>query len=346
MKLKQFQKYLREQQIDLAFLIHPDINITYFTQIKPSFAFLVINQGSASLYLTKLDQRHNFKQISIKTINENWENKLMDKKIKKVGLNYASITVAYFRKLKKIFPKAKFVDISRELLGLRERKIPDEVKKIKHACRITDISFQELVNELDKKKLKTEQDIALFLERKMQELNAEPAFPTIVAMGKNAAAPHYQTGKQKLKRGFLLIDFGACCKNYCSDMSRVLFLGTMKKIEMKLYNLLLETQIKSLQRIKEGVALHELEEFARKRLGDHSSYFIHSLGHGLGLEVHEQPSFSKEQGKKIASGQVFTIEPGIYLPQKFGLRIEDTLLFDRKAEILTNSAKKLIKIRL
>ena len=345
MKLKAFQSYLRKEKIGLAILTDQDVNITYFTRVKPSFAYLFISPRSANLYLTKLDKKPKLKEISVRILDKDWKNKL-NKNVKKIGLNYASITIAYSKKLKKSFPKAKFVDISKQLMELRATKTNEECKCITKACQITDFAFQELIKELPKKRLKTEQEVADFLERKIKFWGGELAFPTIVAMGKNAAIPHHITSQQKLKRGFLLLDFGAKYDYYCADMSRVLFLGTPSKEETKMYNLLLETQKGAIKQIKENKSFVEIDEFTRKQLGKYSSYFIHSLGHGLGLDIHENPSYLKENNYKIKPGHVFTIEPGIYFPGKFGLRIEDTIVFDGQIKILTKSRKELIKVKI
>ncbi len=351
MKLVEFQKQIKKQKLDLIFLVDQDINITYFTQFKPSFSILTIYPQKVELYLTSLDQKPKLKNIIIKPLKKGWEKKLFNVKInkkvnnvKKVGINKGSITVSYLEKLKKIFPKAKFVDVASQMRELRTQKTDFEIKLIKKACQITDFAFSELVKELKKSKLKTEKEVAFYLEQKMAEKGAEPAFPTIVAMGKNAAVPHHVTSNSKLKRGFLLLDFGAKYKNYCSDMSRVLFLGTARKSEKETYNLLLSAQEKAINNIKLGTFFVGLDKYVRKNLGKYSSYFIHSLGHGVGLDIHESPSFIGDQKQQVQEGQIFTIEPGIYFPGKYGLRIEDTILFAGKPEILTKSSKTLIEI--
>ncbi len=343
MKLKAFQSYLRKEKIGLVIFADDDINITYFTQCKPSFSYLFITPKTVSLYLTKLDKKPKLTGCTVKLLDKNWKKKL-NKNVKKIGLNYSSITMAYSKKLKKMFPKAKFVDISKKLIELRCTKTDKECKCISKACQITDYAFSELIKSI--RKLKTEQDVADFLEKKIKEKNGELAFPTIVAMGKNAAIPHHLTSNQKLKRGFLLLDFGAKYSHYCSDMSRTIFLGTPNKQEIVKYNLLLGIQENAIKNVKENILFSELDQFARKQLGKYSSYFIHSLGHGLGIEIHEKPSYLKENKYKIEPGQVFTVEPGIYFPGKFGIRIEDTIVFDGKVKVLTKSDKKLIKVKI
>ncbi|MBI4979983.1 aminopeptidase P family protein [Candidatus Woesearchaeota archaeon] len=344
MRLKEFQQYLKQEKIDLTVFIHPDINITYFTQLKPSFALLAITPTTASFYLSGLDDVPKLKGISVKVLKKGWEKKLANPKVKKVGINKDVVSVGFWEKLHKLFPKAKLVDVSGELKQLRAQKTEEEVKKVGYACKVTDDAFNELVNCWKKQKFKTEQDVAHFLEEYFRKHKCTTAFPTIAAMGKNAAIPHYHTSKGKLKRGFLLLDFGASYQNYNADCSRTLFLGTPSKAERELYELLLKAQQSAIAQINAGKTFWELQQSVKRGLGKYSSHFIHLLGHGVGIDVHETPSFSLEAKEKIKNGQVFTIEPGIYFPKKCGLRIEDTVWFDGKVKVLTKSPKELITL--
>jgi len=339
MKLKQFQKYLQENNFDLTFLVHPDPNITYFTQCKPTFSMLTITPSSAALHITKLDSAET--KVPVKYISKDWEKKFHNKKIKKVGVNKETLTLSFLDKLKKIYPQAKFFDVSEKIKNLRLTKTEEEVTLISKSCQITSQAFNNLIDKIPK--LKTELAVASFLDARMRELGAEEnAFPTIVANNKNAATPHHLTSNTKLKKGFLLLDFGGCYKNYCSDMTRVVHLGTITKEEKKMYELLLSAQETAVSQVKEKITFRELDNNVRKNLHPYSSYFIHSLGHGLGIEVHEAPRFDDKA--TVEKNQIFTIEPGIYFPNKYGLRIEDTLSFDGKAKILTTAPKELIKV--
>jgi Xaa-Pro aminopeptidase len=345
MKLKAFQSYLQEQNIDFAFLSHPDLNITYFTQIKPSFAYLIITPKKAFFYLTELDKKPILKEIKSYFLKKGWQNNIKKIKPKQIGINQESLTVASLERLKKHFPKAQFVDISPKLQELRQQKTQSEIEKLAQACAITTYAFNATITELTRKTLHTEQDVALFLEKKIREQGGDIGFPTIIAMGKNAATPHHITSTAKLQRGFLLFDFGASYQNYCADMSRTLFLGTPNEQEKQVYNLLLNAQEKAIDAVKENLPLAELDKVARKNLGKYSSRFIHSLGHGIGLEVHEAPNFVKDPKNTIKEDVPFTIEPGIYIQNKLGLRIEDTLLLHQgKIIVLTKAPKKLISI--
>jgi Xaa-Pro aminopeptidase len=340
MKLQLFQSHLKKNKIDLAILVYPDPTITYFTQLKPSAAYLTITPKTTELYLSKLDVHPRIPKVVVRLLTKDWWRKHRSKKIITIGINKPFLTVAQLEKIQKIWPEAEFVDVSLMLDNLRATKTQEEIKRITKACDITTKAFYSLVKELPRRKLKTEQDVALFLEKEIKKQGAELAFPTIVANGKNAAIPHHLTSTQKLKAGFLLLDFGACYQNYCADMTRMIFLGKPTKKEKHYYDLLLNAQLKSIAHSQPAMAFEELDKMARKNLGKYSKNFTHSLGHGIGVEVHESPVFSDRE-QVICEDNIFTIEPGIYLPGKFGLRIEDTVLYSGKAVVLTKATKEL-----
>lgn len=345
MKLSQFQSYLKKEGIDLAFLVHPDPNIIYFTQMKPSFALLLITPSSAELYLSRLDLPPKISGITVTYLQKNWEKKLADPKVKKIGVCKSALSLQYAEKLQKLYPQAALVDVSSTLQHLRAQKTPEEIQKITKACSITSKAFNALTDSFSLQKFKTEKDVAFFLERFIREHDAELAFPTIVGSGKNSAVPHHVTSSAKLQKGFLQLDFGACYKHYCSDMSRVLYIRRPSTSEKEHYELLRNAQEKPIEEVANNKPFAALDKISRKHLGKFSSYFIHSLGHGVGVEIHEAPSFSEEAKQNIQPNHIFTIEPGIYFPGKYGIRIEDTLLFDGKAKILTAAPKGLINLK-
>jgi len=345
MKLPQFQSYLKEKGIDLAFLVHPDPNIIYFTQMKPSFALFLVTPSSADLYLSKLDLPPNVKGIVITFLQKDWEKKLTDPKIKKIAVNKLTLSLQFAEKLQKLYPNAELLDIAPTLNELRAQKTPQEIQKITKACSITSQAFNALVDNFSLKSFKTERDVAFFLEKFIREHDAELAFPTIVASGKNSAVPHHVTSSAKLQKGFLQLDFGACYQQYCADMSRSLYLGKPSSAEKEHYQLLHAAQLAPIKEVAANKPFTELDKISRKHLGKYASYFIHSLGHGVGVEIHEAPAFSEEAKQRIKPNHIFTIEPGIYFPGKYGIRIEDTLLFNGKAKILTTANKELIILK-
>lgn len=339
MKLKQFQRYLQQQKIDLVWLQTPDPHILYFTQQSFDPALLFVTKRTAKLYVSALDKPKKCEGITLRELSKDWQKEVRLNRRCRVGINKESLTVASKERLRKMFPKATYIDVSEQLMGLREKKVASEVKKITKACQITDNALTAFIRAYHKKDFKTEQDVALFLEAEIRKQGGEIAFPTIVASGKNAAVPHHHTKTAPLRRGFLLLDFGASFQQYNADMTRMLFIGKPTEAEKKMYSLLLHAQENAIDMVHESKTYVDLDTIARKTLGKYSQNFTHALGHGIGVEVHEGP---RGGTPKISKGHVFTIEPGVYFPGKYGLRIEDTIFFDGAVTILTKSSKKLI----
>jgi len=219
-------------------------------------------------------------------------------------------------------------------------KTSQEITNLTKAAQLTTIAFQQIIKKLKLKQFKTENDIKRFLKEFAKQHHTKFSFPPIIATNKNTNKPHHKTSDQSLQKGFLLLDFGICYQNYCSDMTRMLYLGRPTKNELALYNFLLKIQIQAIKNLKVNQKFQEIETQTRKDLSKYNSHFIHSLGHGLGKRIHEAPNF-RQPRYTIQTNQVFTIEPGLYF-KKFGLRIEDTILMKQKPVILTKTTKKLL----
>ncbi len=231
-----------------------------------------------------------------------------------------------------------------------------KIESIKKACKMTDIIFKDLLKNISN--FKTESDMDKFIRNAARKRKLKIAFPPVVATGKNAADPHHKPKNSRLK-GFTVIDFGVKINNYCSDMTRTLFFGKPNKTQKNLYNLLLKVQNTAIKDLKPNKTYFSIDKKARENLGKHKKYFIHALGHGISKKVHCKPIiasiFKKKKSTKkrekliqqvkntkININDTITIEPGIYIKNKSGIRIEDTLIIKRSnAEILTNSKKKL-----
>ena len=195
----------------------------------------------------------------------------------------------------------------------------------------------------------TEIDVAAELEYQARKLGAEGmSFETIAASGIRSALPHGRATSAKLpRRGFLTMDFGVVLKGYCSDMTRTVYLGSPKAEERNAYLAVLEAQQAGVDTVRAGVRCGDVDEAARSilRRAGLADAFTHSTGHGVGLEIHEPPRLGAGQSSKLEAGMVVTVEPGIYLPGKFGLRIEDTVIVTASgAEIITPAPKALIEL--
>jgi len=219
------------------------------------------------------------------------------------------------------------------------------MQKIKRACQITDKILKNLIKELNNNSFKTELDIYQFLKCKTKEQNCKLAFKPVIATGKNAAEIHHKPNNTKLKKGFLVVDFGVKYKEYCSDCTRTFYIGKPSKKEKELYNLVLKAQLTALNHIKPGIYAADIDAITRAVLQKHFKNFIHSTGHGVGKKIHQSPNISPKSRSILKNNQVITIEPGLYFKNKLGIRIEDTVIVKNNPVILTKTTKELIIIQ-
>ncbi len=227
---------------------------------------------------------------------------------------------------------------------MRRIKDRSEMKKLRQAISIAEAAFKAA-----KRKIKigmTEIEIAALLEFEMKNRGAlGPSFPTIVAEGKNAALPHAEPGRRVVRKGSLiLIDWGAISEYYCSDLTRVLFVGRIPPRLAEVYRIVLEAQQKAIKSIAPGKRVCDVDEVAREYITQkgYGAQFGHGLGHGIGLDIHEDPRIKFGFTDRLEAGMVVTIEPGIYLPGIGGVRIEDDVLVTARGhEVLTHLPKSL-----
>ena len=249
------------------------------------------------------------------------------------------MTVSEYKKIKKHFSKTKHFKINRSI------KTKDEVQKIKKACQIGGLAFGYILTKL--KAGITEEEIANQLEDFINTKGAKFSFPPIIAFGKNSAIPHHQTSDKRLTINdkLILLDFGVKFENYCSDMTRTVFFGEATNKQKKMYEVVLRSQQKAVgfinSHIKSGkeIKAAQADKIARDYIISCGFPDIpHSLGHGIGLEVHEHPYLSLNSKEILKEGMVFSIEPGIYIPDFEGVRIEDLFLIEKNGlKQITNS---------
>ena len=231
--------------------------------------------------------------------------------------------------------------------GLRELKDAEEVLRIRAAAMLGCRLFEELLTQIEPRKREVE--IAAHLEFAARMAGAEGmSFETIVASGPRSALPHGHATEQRMpRRGFVVLDFGVLLQGYCSDMTRTVHLGPATTAERTAYDAVLEAQLAAITAVRPGVACGDVDESARSvlRRAKLADFFTHSTGHGVGMEIHEAPRIGAKQQQTLKAGMVITIEPGVYLPGRFGIRIEDMVLVTRNgAEILTPSTKAWIEL--
>ena len=248
-------------------------------------------------------------------------------KYQSVGVSFDQTSHAEYL----MFEKAgvKLVNVDEPLSRLMEKKTDWELSRIEKACEIAEDAFLQLLPEI--KEGMTETEVGALLEYNMRKLGAQGlSFETIVAFGAHASVPHYETGKTKLRFGDeILIDFGCKVDGYCSDITRTFLFGDDKKHEefKRAYNHVLRAHELAKENIVVGMTGKEADAIARNYLKENGlgELFTHSLGHGIGLNVHEKPAISPKSEQVLENGMVFSDEPGVYKEGEYGIRIEDTV---------------------
>ena len=227
----------------------------------------------------------------------------------------------------------------------RTIKDKEEIEKITRACQITDDCFNYLLSFI--KVGQTEKEVALEIEKYFKTHGAEDiSFAPIVASGKNSSKPHAIPTEKKIELGEpIILDFGCKYQGYCSDMTRTVFVGYVPEEIKEIYNLVLKNQLKVEGELREGANIKTISKIVESDFTINNYDLIHSLGHGVGLDIHEGPVINSKNDADLKENMIITNEPGIYIPGKFGVRIEDTLLITKTGCIkLTKSDKNYIVI--
>lgn len=225
-------------------------------------------------------------------------------------------------------------------------KTKEEIEKLKYASMLTDKGFEYICKII--KPGMSEEEVAGKLDDYMFSIGAtSTAFETIVGSGENSAQIHSTPSDRIIKENdIVLLDFGYVINGYCSDMSRTIFIGDITEKQKKYYDLVLETQMNAIKNIKIGMTSKEADMLGRKFILDKGLDYAHALGHGIGKEVHEELVISPKRDTVLEENMVFTIEPGIYLENEFGIRIEDVVLLTANGIVtLSNAPKDIIVIR-
>jgi Xaa-Pro aminopeptidase len=256
-------------------------------------------------------------------------------------------TVAALEGMRSALPatlrRSFFVATQGLVARLREIKDADEMAKMGRAAALGCRLFEGVLTGMTPGA--KEAEIALAMEMEARRAGAEAmSFETIVASGKRSALPHGRASAAKLpRRGFVTLDFGVLLEGYCSDMTRTVHLGKATAREWDVYHSVLEAQQAGVAAVAPGVRCGDVDEAARSVLkkAKLDRWFTHSTGHGVGLEIHEGPRIATKQQQVLEPGMVITIEPGVYLPEEFGVRIEDMVLVtERGREVLTKASPK------
>ena len=220
-------------------------------------------------------------------------------------------------------------------------KTKAEIDAIARACRITDEIFSEIISLF---RFTTERELMLHIRREIKKRGLREAFPPIVSGGARAGNEIHPKSTRAILEGFVIIDFGVRVNGYCSDMTRTIFVGSPTAKDRALYALVLKAKTAGAKCAKPNTKCAAADAAARAVLGSYKKYFIHTLGHGVGKRIHEMPRmYFKRTEDVFLEGMAVTIEPGIYIPKKLGIRIEDTYVVEKKGlRALTRSPQKLL----
>jgi Xaa-Pro aminopeptidase len=264
--------------------------------------------------------------------------------LKRIGYEPDRMTCDVFESLKGRLPmRASVQPVDDWIEELRMVKTPAEIESIRASVRTNSRAFEQGVARL--RPGMKEQDFAAELEYRMRRLGAEkPSFETIVAGGVRSALPHAQPTAAPLENGLVVVDMGAFENGYASDMTRMLFIGAPGAKVKRAYKAVLEAQLAAIDAVRPGITAAVVDRAARSTLKKHGldRAFVHSTGHGLGLEIHEPPRIGKRDQTRLQPGMAITIEPGVYIEDWGGIRIEDTVAVTQTGcEILTPTPKEL-----
>ena len=340
-----------ELKID-ALLVSAPPNVRYLSGFTGDNGLLLVTPFSQTLFT---DPRFTIqaaeectcevKTVTKTSLDEAAVQAIRKKRIKRVGFEAARILYEVHRRIKRSLPKSVTLKPIEPVVDrLRMVKSDDEIARIRRSVLTNSEAFENATKSIQPGE--SESAIAAEVEYQMRRLGAEKAaFETIVAAGPRSALPHAQPTARKLANDeLLLIDMGACQDGYMSDMTRVLFLGTPSRRIRTMYNAVLKAQLAGIDAVRPGVTAAHVDRAARRVLETEGlgKEFVHSTGHGLGLEIHEGPRLGRRDKTKLAPGMVITIEPGAYVRDFGGIRIEDTVLVTNTGcEVLTPTSKEL-----
>jgi len=357
-RVKNLKERLKEKESGCIIILN-DSDIYYLTGfyginsgsillVMPDYIYLLVN----FIYLEQAEKSFKNKEIKVILYHGGKFKKLGEilegYKFNSIAVEWKDINFKDGTKIKKLLKGQgkKLIDAGGIIKRLRAVKDIGEIKKIKKACSITDISFGDIL-KLGQGRIEkfSEAELAFYLEGLLiKNGSSGKSFDIITAYDKNSSIPHYIPQKRYLKDGAVLLDFGCRFNNYCSDMTRTIFTGDNKKIRefRKFYDIVLEAQLRAIEYCREGISAGELDAVARDFISSkgYADNFGHGLGHGVGLDIHEEPVINKRVKTILRENMVITIEPGIYLKNFGGVRIEDVVIVKKnKCEVLYGSRK-------
>lgn len=348
-KIRLLRERLRNLKLEGMIVTNP-VSIKYLTNIENEGTLLITRKENIFLTYTM------FLESVRKTVTINDEIIVADFRdvseyenfflfCENVGFeeNYVTYKQYYYLKQKyKVNNLSETEDIIEKLRAVKDN---EEIYKIKKACEITDKCFNHLLEFI--KVGKTEEEIAFEIEMFFRKNGAEGlAFNPVVAIGENSADPHWKPSDRAVQTADpILIDMGCKYQGYCSDMTRTIFMGCILEEMKPVYDLVLKNQLYTIKEIKEYASIKTISQMVENDFRLYNYDLIHSLGHSIGLETHEMPYINSKNDTFLKENMVIANEPGIYVPEKYGIRIEDTILVEKNGcTVLTKSPKNYVII--
>ncbi len=352
--MNQKMQWLRNKLLSLdlqGMIISNPVNIRYLTNIQAEGTLLVTRKEN--VFLTDgryIEEVHNtltlFDEIVVYDVRglrkEDYENFFIF--CEKVGFEENYVTYAKYKEYMHKYKINSLIETENMIEKQRTVKDEEEIENIRKACEITDNCFEYITKYI--KPGMTEKQIAREIDDYYYKNSEGLAFDTIVASGENSSKPHAVPGERKIQeKDIITIDMGCKINGYCSDMTRTIFVGDILEEVKPIYDLVLKNQEQTLKDLKEGANTKQISKMVDNDFRLNNYDLIHALGHGVGLDIHEEPILSCYSENTLKENMIVTNEPGIYIAGKFGVRIEDTVLITKgSCETLTKFSKKYIVI--
>ncbi len=333
-RVEKLRRSFGQDKMD-GYLVANEVNMQYFTGFLGGTRLLVPKKGACILYVPTVNYeaaKEYVRDIEIEPIRIGDDvNRKVASRVRRLGLRligFDSIDASVYLKLQGVMKDADIKPANKLLSSLRRVKDEEEQRRIREASKLTSLGMRRAFEAI--KAGMKERELASEIEYAMRRNGSDgTAFDTIVVSGVRSAFPHGGCSDRQIADGDLVvIDIGAKYQGYCSDLTRTIVVGEASSKQEDLYNIVLSAQNEGMRQIKSGVKACIVDAMARDLIDKrgYGDYFVHSLGHGVGLEVHELPTLSLKSEDRLEVGNVVTVEPGMYIPGFGGIRIEDTVL--------------------
>ncbi len=346
LRIESLRRRLMDEEVDI-YLVANSVNIGYLTGFFFGSTLLISRDGEQILYVYRVNYeaaKDSVEAAEVKVIDSG-EDILTEilkdiKALKPRMVAFDSMNASSYIKVKDSLGDVEVKPASKLIMSMRRIKDDEELGFMRRAAELTSLGMK-VAYETIKPGMK-ERELAAEIEYAMRREGSDGvAFDTIVASGKRSAYPHGGCTDNKIGKGeFIVIDIGAKYMGYCSDMTRTVILGEPSRRQMEIFKVVAEAQRTAIKHAREGIRCSEVDYASRRFIEEmgYGEYFVHGLGHGVGLEIHEPPTLNKKSMETLKSRDVITIEPGIYIPGFGGVRIEDTVLISGDgAEKLTDA---------